>query len=340
MNTLNDRLLLKIQEKLHKDSLSIVLVAHVYEPRGVLNINQIQCPLTERFSVMEFNEIYQGIVNAGFFISQTFFNELDFINEYIKNPTKFSDSVIFNLARNGIRNNKKAIIPAFCELVGLRYTSSSSFSCALCRNKYYFSNLLESHNIPVPRTWMRLQNGNWLNGSPPFDMVVIYKPCNQSASQGISCKNVVRYSNQDMYKGSEYLVQEYISGYECEVPVIEIAHTIHPLPPVLIDLKDKNIMDETMSEQYTYEFQDASKTLSRDTMLKINEYAQETFRLLDMRNYGRIDFRINTDGIPFVFDVSTMPYTIKHSSFAFAFNKLGLKYSDIYSCIIAAAISH
>ena len=221
MRATMDKYFFKTQEeKICKDLLNVILVAHVFEPRGTLNLKQLQCSSAERFTIEEFNEIYQGIVNAGFFISQTFFNELDFIEEYFQNPTHFRNCVVYNLARNGIGNNKKAIIPAFCELVGLCCTSSSSFSCALCRNKYYFTKLLESHNVPVPKTWMQLQDGQWLNGSPSNDMVVIYKPCSESASQGISSENVVKYPNQEKYKGRESLVQEYISGYECEVPEI------------------------------------------------------------------------------------------------------------------------
>ncbi len=341
MRVSNEIPFFKSQEiRICRESLNIILVAHVFEPRGILNEEQIQCSQTERFSVEEFNEIYQGIVNAGFFISQTFFNELDLINEYLQNPKRFKDCVIYNLARNGVGNNKKAILPAFCELVGLCYTSSSSFSCSLCRNKYYFSKLLEAHNIPVPKTWMQVQNGKWLETPPPNNTIVIYKPFNESASQGITIKNIIKYTGQEMGKGSGSLVQEYISGYECEVPIIEIDHTIYTLPPVIIDLEDNPIIDEIMSDNYSYGFQDASDILHPDTILLIEKYAKKTFRLLDMCNYGRIDFRINQSGLPYIFDVSTMPYTIKHSSFAFSFQKIGLEYSDIYSSIITAAISN
>lgn len=341
MRASNEKHFIKNHEmKICKELINIILVAHVFEPRGIINHNQIQCSSTERFSVEEFNEIYQGIVNAGFFISQTFFNELDMIHEYFHNPEKFVNCVVFNLARNGVGNNKKAILPAFCELVGLCYTSSSSFSCSLCRNKYYFSKFLESHNIPVPKTWMKMENDQCLNSSPQNDMMVIYKPCSESASQGITNDNIVRYSGQEMYKGGSALIQEYISGYECEVPIIEIEHSLYTLPPVIIDLKDNPIMDETVSDSYSYEFQDALSVLHPDTILLIEKYAEKAFRLLDMCNYGRIDFRINQNGIPYIFDVSTTPYTIKHSSFAFAFKKIGLEYSDIYSGIITAAISN
>ena len=325
--------------QIDKDSLNIVLVAHAHEPRGNANTDQIQCASVEMFSVDEFYEIYQGIVAAGFFISQTYFNELDLISGYLQSNSYFDNCVIYNLARNGIGYNKKAVIPSFCDLVGLRYTSSSSFSCSLCRNKYLFSTFLETHNIPVPKTWMQLPDGQWINGSPPDNTMVIYKPCAESASQGISMHNVFKYSDRKICKGKRLLVQEFIDGYECEVPIIEMNGLLYTLPPVLIDLKGESIIDEKMSSQYSYGFLDASK-LHNETILLMEKYAEKAFRLLDMRNYGRIDFRINKDGIPYIFDVSTMPYTIKHSSVAFAFHKLELSYGDIYSTIITSAITN
>ena len=70
--------------KICKDYMNIVLIAHVVSPRGNINKNQLQCSKTERFSIEEFNEIYQGIVAAGYFVQCVYYNELDFISDYTK----------------------------------------------------------------------------------------------------------------------------------------------------------------------------------------------------------------------------------------------------------------
>ena len=70
--------------EIDKDQLSIVLLAHVQKPRGYINQAQLQCSETERFSIKEFNEIYQGIVNAGYYIQAVYYNELDFITDLAK----------------------------------------------------------------------------------------------------------------------------------------------------------------------------------------------------------------------------------------------------------------
>ena len=328
------------ENRINKNDLNIILLAHVLEPRGYKNKEQLQSSDTERFSIDEFNEIYQGIVNAGYYIQSVYFNEIDFINEYLMHPDRFSNCLIYNLFRNGAGYNKKTVIPAFCELVGLRYSTSSSLACAVCRNKYYFSILLQKHNIPVPRSWFLLSDGNWLSDSPQTGTKVICKPASESASQGINNSHIF-YSDYDSYKllkGNEYIVQEFIDGKECEVPVIKISNDIIVFPPVGIDLHTHQIMDEECSTNYDYGFYSIQNVLSPQTINIITKYAKEAFLVLKMEVYGRIDFRIDIYGNPYIFDISTTPYTTSHSSFSYSFIEESLGYSDIYNAIIIASL--
>lgn len=323
-----------------KDSLNIILLAHVQQPRGSINMEQLQCSKTERFSIEEFYEIYQGIVLAGYYIQAVYYNELDFMSDFIEHPGKFKHCLIYNLARNGLGDNKKTVIPAFCELVGLKYSTSSSLTCALCRNKYYFTTLFRSHNIPVPQSWLLTDTGAWENGAPPDGIRVICKPVSESASQGVTQAGIFNASPSMFrrFRGTQYIVQEYIEGAECEVPIFKVGDSITVLPPVGINLNGNDILDEKASAENNYEFYQLTDTQTASTIDKIKTYAEKAFRLLQMDVYGRVDFRINPEGIPYIFDVSTTPYTTSHSSFSFAFEQLGLHYSDIYHAVISAAL--
>lgn len=328
------------QMPISKAVLNVVIIAHVREPRGHLNTAQLQCSETERFSIEEFNEIYQGVVAAGYFVQAIYFNEFDFINDYVEHPDRYSNSLVFTLARNGLGDNKKTIIPSFCELLGIRYTTSPSLSCALARNKYYFSTLFNAHNLPVPKSWLHIDNGTWINGAPEEGTKVICKPASESASQGITESNITTVTSELERKlsGSSYIVQEFIEGVECEVPVFKAGDTIHVFPPIGIDLQGKHILDEEISERNQYGFYQLAKHFPMDVITNIQSAAERAFRLLQMDVYGRIDFRITLDGQPFIFDVSTTPYVTRHSSFACAFNQLGFEYSDIYRAIISASL--
>lgn len=335
---------LKFWEKTHvpisQAELNIVLIAHVREPRGHMNTTQLQCSETERFSIEEFNEIYQGIVDAGYFVQAVFFNEIDFINDYFEHPDRFRNSLIYTLARNGLGDNKKTIIPSFCELLGIKYTTSPSLSCALARNKYYFSTLFNAHNVSVPKSWLYTGKGAWMNGLPENGTKVICKPASESASQGINESKIITVSPEldSNLLGTSYIVQEYIDGFECEVPVFKVGNTVHVFPPIGIDLQGRSILNEDASEHNQYGFYQLDKCFSSEVVATIQENAERAFRLLQMDVYGRIDFRVKPNGQVFIFDVSTTPYTTRHSSFAYAFNLLGFEYCDIYRAIISAAL--
>lgn len=322
-------------------ALNVVLIAHVREPRGHVNSLQLQCSQTERFSIEEFNEIYQGIVTAGYFVQAIYFNEIDFINDYVEHPDRYKNSLIYTLARNGLGDNKKTIIPSYCELLGLRYTTSPSLSCALARNKYYFSTLLDAHKLPVPQSWLFTDKGAWIKGAPKDGTLVICKPASESASQGINESKILTVTPElnSHLLGTSYIVQEYIEGSECEVPVFKVGDAIYVFPPVGIDLLGKRILDEDTSEHNEYDFYLLSKRFPPEVVTAIQETAKRAFCLLQMDVYGRIDFRISPNGNAFIFDVSTTPYTTRHSSFAYAFKQLGFEYCDIYRAVISAALT-
>lgn len=311
-----------------KNLIEVTLIAHVRGPRGSINNLQLQCNETEKFTVDEFYEIYSGIVSAGYFINRTYFNELDFIQDYMENPKCFNKSIIFNLARNGIKDNKKALIPSFCDMVSLPYTTSGSFSCSLARNKKIFKTILQEHNIKVPHSWDTFKevSNKGIN--------VIKKPISESASQGISDQSIFSLDDNNSKDTNSYFYQEYIEGLECEVPVFKIKNQIFAMDPVGIDLKGNKILTYNNSLNDNYSFYDLTHKIDKNIIDDLKSQAIKTFQVLDMDIYGRIDFRINEKGEAFVFDVSSTPYITKHSSFDFAFHKEKLEYFDIFDIIL------
>ena len=138
----------------------------------------------------------------------------------------------------------------------------------------------------------------------------------------------------------DVIVQEFISGYEVQVPII-IGKEPLALPPVAItmnnsaDLAEKIITYEVaFSEEYSFiNFSSINNILSK----KIMNESIKVANCLGMENYGRVDFRIDYEGNYYITDISTHPYLIKHSAFAFAFQEMSFSYKDIFACIIESA---
>lgn len=335
--------LIKIDKNLDKirDKLDIILIANVLSPRGYNNKNQkLDCHKNEKFTYQEFNEIYKGIINANLFIKSVIFNELDFLEYFFNNSINRENTVIFNLARNGTDFSKKSIIPAFSDLVNLNYTSSDSFTCSLSRNKLFFSNILRQYNLPTPEIIYSNFDGFFYNKKIKSEnKKFIIKPISSAASIGINDNSIGTYDELkntfDTYKG-KIICQEYIDGYECEVPVIILNDKLVALDPILIYSESNQILTQNISNDFNYHLKLLSEIFPDNNFIdNIKECAKKAFKLLNFKNYGRIDFRIDKETKDFfITDTSTTPYLNKHSSFGKAFKEAGLRYEDIFKVIV------
>lgn len=322
-----------------KDFLEVVIVANVLGPRGHDNMMQLNCPETEHFTPQEFDEIYQGIVDAGFFIKKVFFSELDFIKDIITNINEYSTVIVFNLCRNGTKMNAKTIVPAICNLLKISYTSSSAGSCALARNKLLFTSYLSANGILCPVSGRHVSD---LIDHLSLSSKIICKPNDGSASQGISAESIMSLEDASHKCNGDYLIQEYIDGYECEVPIFCVSDQCLAMPPVGISFSSNVRTDilsyiDTMNKNYG--FYSLSDTLSKEICEKIIHDAKKIFNLLNLEIYGRVDFRIDKKTHRhYLIDISTTPYITRHSSFAFAVDASGGKYADIFRLIIKASL--
>lgn len=297
----------------------------------------------EFFSLDEFQEITTALFKTGSYIN-IFYNELEFIQYIIENSNKMKleELMIYNLARDGISEGKKSLIPSFCDLFSIKYSGSNAFVISLCRNKYSWLSIANSHKISVPKTIYYNMNQFSDNINVLKGKKIIIKNCYESASIGLSENSVIDFKDYNqikpyLNKKTSILFQEYIEGLECEVPFFNISGEIIVLDPVLIRINNSNIITSTISNNYEYTFDLLKYHLQNEICEKIRECVKHLAIILGIQVYGRIDFRINNDNQYFVIDIAATPYTIQHSSFAFLFEQYGLCYEDIYKIIIYAS---
>lgn len=300
----------------------------------------------EFFSDEEFSQILDGIQSSGFYV-HAFFNEVNFISDILNKNFNIEKKLIYNLARNGKMPGKKSLIPSFCDLLTIPYTGSNAFIISLCRAKYTYSKYLEAHGILIPKSWIYVGENKWLNNSKPnIGTQIIIKSMSESASIGMNSNSINNFSVETLTfleekfveKNEPLLVQEFISGFECEVPLI-ISNRVHSMSPIGISINNKyklesEILTYKRSFDDDYNFYDLSEVLDKKHCSFIEELSTKIASIIGLQNYGRIDFRIDNSGKPYLIDIASTPYTTKHSSFAFAFEILGIPYHQIYSTII------
>lgn len=331
-------------------NIEVLFVANVVDKTEIKDLRKTQDSiLTEYFTEDEYNQMLIAIRQNGYSVN-VFFDEIDFIKYIINHSENVSAKkyVVFNLARNGTGLCKKSLVPSFCDVYNLPSTGSNAYMTCLGRHKFHYNAILRKNNISAVNSWLYTKNG-WLNDiEPPSDMKLIAKPTYESASRGVRNSSIFNLSYdsvnslKELYNEFEQdiIVQEFISGYEVQVPII-IGEEPLALYPVAItmnnsaDLADKIITYElAFSEEYNFiNFSSINNALSEKLMHESIKVA----KCLGMENYGRVDFRIDYEGNYYITDISTHPYLINHSAFAFAFKEMCFNYKDIFACIIESA---
>lgn len=302
--------------------------------------------LTEYLTDDEYNDMVSAIKESRFNL-QVFCNEDDFIRFALQNKDEIKklNPVVFNLARNGKGLNKKALIPAFCNLHDIPITGSGAYHVCLGRHKFHVNSILSSNNIAVAKSWMYTSSGWLLAQKPPLGMRLILKPVFESASRGITHDSIALMDNCIEAKlldlrlrfNQDVIVQEFISGYEVGVPII-ISDKAVPLLSVGVSMGSETYLGDriiTFEDAFneTYAFYNFDKT-SRDLSNAIKKAAIEAAECLGLEQYCRIDFRVTSSGMFYITDTSTHPFLIRHSAFAFAFSQLGFAFTDIFAFLI------
>ena len=338
-----DTLLLKAKEILKAKKLIIVC-----NTKGPQNTDSHStCNLdTEYFSDSEFEEIVAMF--SAINVPMDFFTyEEDFFRHVLDRRAHLSDILVYNAAQSGTGAGRKSLVPAFCNLYHLACTGSNAYVVSLCRHKYHVNKLIGQSGISVPKTW--IYYGAWLMGqAPPKGTKIILKPIYESASIGIGASAMQIYKphldslirEQTIQLQQPMIAQEFIAGYEVEVPLIRTAEMTYLLPPVGISVENKRLLGDTFLDydciyfdRYSfYDFCEESQATA-----DLQKCATDVAMLLGMEGLCRVDFRIIQDGTYYVTDVSTNPHFVKHSSVCFAYRKLGLEPKDIARTILGAA---
>lgn len=304
------------------------------------------------FSNQEIGELFDSLIKMGVKVVP-YNNELTFIQDFFEDVIDKSNSIVWNLSRQGSTNNQKSLITSFCDFLKIPYIGSSVYSMNLSRHKYHIQKVLEASNLKTLSTYKLDEFQNVLNTS---DKTFLLKKIQGSASRGMS-EDTSNLSYSEMVRCIEkiehqfkqdYIVQEFISGYEIEVPLFQIKGEFqtYGIAGIQIDnekyLSGKIMQEEMYNSKYTFfDFEEFSNVnLRYSNCNHIYETAVQIANVMELKDYCRIDFRVDHFNQIYCFDISTTPYVTKHSSPNFLFEKHGFEHSDLLLALVGSFSSN
>ncbi len=240
-------------------------------------------------------------------------------------------------------------IPQLLDAAGLAYTGNTGLALSLALHKEKAKDVLRARGVPTPEAALLRDEGDLAAADVPFPAIV--KPAREDASIGIDGASVVRDRKalakqaKKLFRalGQELLVERYVEGREVNAAILGGA--VLPLGEI-----DFAAMPKGLPKIVTYaakwrpgspeDLGTRPRPCTIDdprTLARIEEVARAAFEALGLRDYGRVDLRVDDAGEPFVIDVNPNCDLARDAGFARAAARAGLSYEALVGRLVELA---
>ena len=223
--------------------------------------------------------------------------------------------LIFNLAEGKRGRFREGFYPALFEQMGMAYTGSDAYSCTLTLDKHLTKLALLERGLPVPPWYFVCRQDQLEEAIVNLKFPLIVKPNFEGSSMGVSqdcvvedveaLRALVERKLEEFPAG--LMVEEFIVGKDVTVPYL--GEVLEPCEYTFpegrrYDIYDYQVKHE-LSEQVAVT---VPAQLSKDLRGLILDYTERTVRATGLRDFGRVDFRVSSDGTKaYVIEVNALP---------------------------------
>jgi D-alanine-D-alanine ligase len=225
-------------------------------------------------------------------------------------------------------------IQSFLDLLGVKYTGTGALGSALAMDKAAAKDLFRQYGILTPRGGI-LRRRDEPAAIAGFPCVV--KPVSGGSSVGASI--VTR--SQDYLPavalgfqyGEELMIEEYISGREVDVGVIDGS----ALPPIEIR-PHGGFYDYKNKYQKGFAEEICPADFPQETDARLRASAEAVFRALRLEVYARMDFIVARDGAVYCLEANTLPGLTPTSLLPQEAAAVGIAYDELIGEIVGLSL--
>lgn len=258
--------------------------------------------------------------------------------------------MVFNLCETVDEDARFAGHPAaLLELMGMPFSGSPSLALMLTTDKVTTKRLLQGAGILTPG-YATVGPGN-LKEMPSLHYPVIVKPRFEDASVGIDQESVFE-SEEGLRKGvgdfvdrfGEVLVEEFVGGREFNVSLLGYP-SAGSLPVAEIEFSDfprhlyPIVGYRAKWEKTSFEYHHTPRRFPQDLCPALAEALTTTaarcFTLFMLRDYGRVDMRVDARRRVHVLEVNANPCLSPDAGFAAAAAEAGMGYGQMVGALLS-----
>ncbi|MEW6033304.1 MAG: D-alanine--D-alanine ligase [Chloroflexota bacterium] len=271
---------------------------------------------------------------------------------FLVNILKERVDLVFNVAEGwGSYRSREAQVPSVLEMLGIPYSGSDPQCLTVCLDKSLTKKLVSLTGVCTPRWEVvrslgDLQEICW--DSFPFPAFV--KPACEGSSKGIRAGSRVENRERmadvvggllDVYRES-VMVEEFIAGDEVTVGIVGNS------PPRVLGIM--RVLPKGCAGNFVYSLEvkrdwenlveyECPAQLEPGVLRRIVESSLKAFEALGCRDFARLDFRVNAEGIPYFLEINPLAgLNPRSSDLPIMARKLGLSYGDLVAAILDSAV--
>jgi len=275
--------------------------------------------------------------------------------ERIGNVTNLLDKIsslkvdiVFNISEGLTGRNRESQVPILLEMARIPFVGADALTLGLTLDKVIAKKIFVADGIPTPK-FFEVSSSEELANMNHHRYPLIVKPRFEGSSKGLSDNSRVE-NKEDLKKQVDYvvesykqpaLIEEFICGREFTVAIVgNDPPEAMPVVQIKIDgrlkLNDKfYTFARITSDRLEYI---CPAKISAQLQNKLSALALKVYKAVECRDFGRVDFRVDNNGKPYVLEINPLPSLSTEDVFKLVAENVGITYEDIIGKILNSAL--
>lgn len=255
--------------------------------------------------------------------------------------------LVFNIAEGLYGFGREALVPALLDAYRIPYTFSDPMVLALTLHKAMTKHVIRNLGIPTPDFALIETEDDIGQVQIPFPLFA--KPVSEGTGKGISASSKINNLSQltsvccnllGEFK-QPVLLESFLPGREFTVGIFRTGKEAKAIGVMEIFLKGKeDSVAYSLNNKENYERLVEYRLVNDPTAQKASEIALAAWRGLGCRDAGRIDLRVDQQGIPNFIEVNPLAGIRPiHSDLCILCDFVGISYTEMIKTIADSAMT-
>ena len=262
---------------------------------------------------------------------------------------KLKVDIVLNISEGFKGRNRESQVPAILDLYNIPFVGADALTLGVTLDKVVAKKCFIADGIPTARYFKATLEDNLFElntiGFPLF-VKTLHEGTSKGITQASRVENFQQLKAQVERICQDYkqpaLVEEFIKGTEYTVGIIGNN------PPVAMPVVQYAIAGKTALGNKFYSYNHVVERsveyicpapIDEGFAIRLQDLAVRAYKSVDCRDFGRVDFRVDEAGNPYVLEINPLPNLSPDDVFVLFAKVKGMTYNQIINKIMDEALA-